>query len=150
MTSEPARHRQGRWIVTWGASGGSLEASGTPTGPMDRAFASSENVQDPPRGACGAPEHVKKPSDSLHGAYVKLPETPKCQLQAFKQLSQQIHQAFQASKLQFSYASSLGAAECAERLNNNDNNNNDNSPGASKFESSRLIPNRFFYPESYI
>ena len=51
VTCEPPRHRQGRWIVTWGASRGSLEASGTPTGPMDRDFASSESLQEPPRSS---------------------------------------------------------------------------------------------------
>ena len=68
VTCEPPKHRHGQCIVTWGASRGSLEASGTPTGPMNREFASSESLKDPPRGACGVPEHVKKPSDSLHGA----------------------------------------------------------------------------------
>ena len=59
VTCEPPRHRLGRGILI-------LQAPRAP-----------KSLQDPPTGACGAPEHVKKPSDSLHGAYVKRPESPK-------------------------------------------------------------------------
>ena len=81
VTCEAPRHRQGRWIVTWGASRGSLEASGTPTGPTNLDFASCESPQELPRSskeACGAPEHVKLPSSSLHGPHFEPPDTPTC------------------------------------------------------------------------
>ena len=89
--------------MPWGASRGSLEAPETPTGPMDLDFANSESLLEPPRSseeACAAPEHVKKPSDSLHGAYVKLPESPKWSQQA-----------------PTDDITKVCAAECAERLN---------------------------------
>ena len=124
VSSEPPRHRQGRWIATWGASGGSLEALGHRQGRWIVILEAPRLSKSLPGGACGAPEHFKRPSDGPHGASVKLPGTPECDLQAFTQLSQQISEAFQASKLQFSHASSVGAAECAERLNNDDSNNN--------------------------
>ena len=83
--------------------------SGTPTGPMDHDFGSSKSFQEPPRIACGAPGHFKKPSDTLYGVYVKHPENPKCSQQASKDVLIKVR-----------------AAECAERLNNNNHGNNNN------------------------
>ena len=57
MTCEPPKHKQSRLILI-------LQAPRAP-----------KILQDPPTGVCGAPDHVKKPSDSLHGAYVKRPES---------------------------------------------------------------------------
>jgi len=47
----------------------------TPTGPMDRDFG---KFHEPPRQACGAPEHFKQPSSCLHCPHVEPPKTPKC------------------------------------------------------------------------
>ena len=43
-----------------------------------------KSLQDPPTEACGAPEHAKKPSDSLHGISVERPESPKRSQRASK------------------------------------------------------------------
>ena len=77
---------------------------------MLQAPRTPKSLQDPPTGACGAPEHVKKPSDSLHGAYVKRPESPKRSQRASKDVLTKVR-----------------AAECAERLNDH-KNDGDNSP----------------------
>ena len=70
VTCEPPRHRQGRWILI-------LQ---TPR--------ASKSLQDSPRGACGAPEHVKKPSDSLHGASWGTWDTDKADEMRFRKLQE--------------------------------------------------------------
>ena len=56
---------------------GVLEGSWPPN--TDRADGSGlRELPEPPRQACGAPEHFKQPSSSLHGPHFEPPKTPKC------------------------------------------------------------------------
>ena len=46
--------------------------------------ARQQALQDPPRRSCGAPEHLKELSNTLHGADLKLSKTSECLQQASK------------------------------------------------------------------
>ena len=79
---------QGRGIVTCGASRVSMWVLGHRQGRWIMISEASKSLQDPPKGTCGAPDHVKKPSDSLHGASWGIWDTDKADELRFRKLQE--------------------------------------------------------------
>ena len=148
-----------------GCSRGSMEASGTLTGPLDRDFRSSKSFQERPGRDCGTPAHVNEPPRDApshrqgrwiviwgasrgsmgvlghsQGRWIMILEAPRASkksLWSSRTLKEAIRHPIWSlcqapgepkvppTRLQRRFTE-VRAAECVERLHNNKNNDHNN------------------------